>query len=199
MGQFWAPSAFRTIAGGVILIALASTCGCLEADALAFRGQAQAIRDDLARQEAQWQHRLAQSPPEDPDHTAIQARASLVSAQRLAADSALQHVDSTLAEANNPQDPLSRLVGVFLPWLPEPVRTPVALGSALAVTILRARRLKIGMASIARGLDRAMREDEQFAMRFRQHANTFRLAQTPLARRIVDEATTNRFMVRLPL
>jgi len=190
----------RFITGAALLLALALLPGCLDtSDAMAFRDQAAAIRDDLARQEASWQARLAADPPASPDHAQLAAQTALVTAKLAAADAAVRQVDSVLAEANNPQDPLSRAVGVIVPWLPEPVRTPAVLGTALAVTVLRARRVKIGMASIARGLQRAMREDEQFAMRFRQHAQTFRIAQTPLARRVVDEATTDRFMVRLPI
>lgn len=183
-----------------LMLVITTIPGCLDTtDAQSFRDQAAAIRDDLARQEATWQSRLAADPPESPDHPQLQAQTALITAKLAAADAAVRQVDSVLAEANNPQDPLSKAVGEIAPWLPEPIRTPLALGTALAVTLLRARRLKVGMASIAQGLQRAMREDEQFAMRFRQHAQTFRISQTPLARRIVDEATTDRFMVRLPI
>lgn len=195
-------SLVRIIATVILALSTVAIPGCLDSsDAAAFREQAAAIRDDLARQESAWQARLAQADPapDNPDLPQLQAQLALATARRSAADAALSQVDSVLAEANNPQDPLSRAVGLVAPWLPEPVRTPVLLGSALAVTVLRARRLKVGMASIARGLARAMREDEQFATRFRQHAQTFRIAQTPLAQRIVDEATKDRFMVRLPI
>lgn len=190
----------RPALAALFLVAVLFIPGCLDpSEALAFRDQTAAIRDDLARQEAAWQARLAADPPDSPDHAQLAALASGAAAKRAIADAALRQVDSVLEEANNPRDPLSRAVGVLAPWLPEPIRTPLALGAALAVTVLRARRLKMGMASIAQGLQRAMREDEQFAMRFRQHAPTFRSAQTPLARRVVDEATKDRFMLRLPL
>jgi hypothetical protein len=190
----------RLLSAVALAVTVATSSGCLDmSDALSYRDQAASIRDDLARQEAAWQARLADEPAASPDRPQIEAIAGWARAKHAAADAAVRQVDSVLAEANNPRDPVSQAVGAIAPWLPEPIRTPLALGTALAVTVLRARRLKVGMASIAQGLQRAMREDEQFAMRFRQHAQTFRTSQTPLARRIVDETTSDRFMMRLPI
>jgi hypothetical protein len=103
-----------------------------------------------------------------------------------------------IEEASRPTDPLTSAVGAVAPFLPEPARLPVLLGAALLVTLARAAQLKRGTASIVRGIQKAIDEDQQFRDTFKRHANTFRTIQTAAARRIVDE-TTRPPLIRLPI
>ena len=59
-------------------------------------------------------------------------------------EAAIARVQAVLDETVSPSDPISQLVGWLAPWLPEPVRTPALLGSALLVSVVRGRRLKEG-------------------------------------------------------
>ena len=67
------------------------------------------------------------------------------------------------------------------------------------MTLLRARQMKSALVSVAKGLDKAMQTDDQFKARFAANAPLFRSVQTPAAKRVVDEATSDGFMVRLPV
>lgn len=177
--------------------------GCVDMGELdKFREDAAALRDDLSAREADWLQRLESMSPGDPLRTSVEAELAAAKAKTAVADAALKRIDQVLDRAKNPggyDDPLGRTVGLVLPWLPEPMRTPAALGAALVATLWRSRQLKQAAVSIARGVNKAMQEDEQFRTAFKRHAGTFRTIQTPAARRIVDEATNERFMVRLPV
>lgn len=88
--------------------------------------------------------------------------------------------------------------GVVGSILPEPARSLVLTGVG-GLALLRANQHKRGLASVARGIHHAARDDEEFRACFRRHAAEFRSVQTPLARRVIDETTKDRFMMRLPV
>ncbi len=164
-----------------------------------FQSELVELRDQLAADQAAWEQRLASLPENDPARLLIGAQRATAAAQRAAVDAAIIQAELVQAEAENPTDPISSLIGAVVPWLPEPVRTPLVLGSALIVTAARARQLKKGAASIATSLRRVMADDPQFADKFREHASTMRAIQTPTAARIVDEADPSRQLIRLPI
>ena len=181
---------------------LAFSTGCTEWTGGGFeRFEAELVqlRDQLAEDQAVWEQRLASLPENDPARLLIEAEGATAAAQLAAVDAAITQAELVRAEAEIPTDPLSSLIGAVVPWLPEPVRTPLVLGGALIVTAARARQLKRGAASIATSLRRVMADDPQFADKFREHASTLRAIQTPTAARIVDEADTSRQLVRLPI
>jgi hypothetical protein len=165
----------------------------------AMRAQAAELRDDLHAQSAAWERRLAVLWPGDPLRGDAQAALDTARAKEAAITAAVSAADAALARAKDPGDTLTQAARGVSPLLPEPVRTPLILGAALAASLLRAAQLKRGLASVAQGMQKAMDEDQQFRERFKAHANTFRTIQTRVARRIVDETTGARPMVRLPV
>lgn len=126
---------------------------------------------------------------------AIAARAQ----QRDAVDAALARLDTTAADLENPGGILTEGVGLALPFLPEPFRGPAVALAGIAAAVWRASRLKKAAGSIAEGLDKAMRRDADLRAAVQRNADLFRTVQTPTARRIVDEATKDRPMLRLPV
>jgi hypothetical protein len=194
-GGFWL-ALVLLIAGMSIAVA-----GCQStADALRFRAGAMEFRDTLQQEAALWESRVAALPADHP--LGPEAAASLARARSKLAkiEAAIGEMNMVIEEAANPTDTLTRAVGAIAPLAPEPARLGLLLGAALTVTVARAAQLKRGMASIARGIQKAMEEDEDFRRTFRRHANTFRAIQTAAARRVVDETTHREgFMIRLPV
>ena len=124
-----------------------------------FQSELVQLRDQLAEDQAAWEQRLASLPENDPARPMIVAQRATATAQRAAVDAAIIQAELVQAEAEHPTDPISSLIGAIVPWLPEPVRTPLVLGSALFVTAARARQLKKGAASTATSLRRVMAAD----------------------------------------
>ncbi|HZW09670.1 MAG TPA: hypothetical protein VFF69_07185 [Phycisphaerales bacterium] len=177
---------------------LASGCADLES-ARAFRADAAHLHQALEADASRWESEASGLPPEDPALPSVQSRAAAARAREQALAAALARIDEVIAEAENPTDPISQTVDAASPLLPVSVRGPLLLGAAALVAGVRAWRLKSGLASVARGLATAMREDEEFRACFARHANTFRSTQTPTAKRIVDEVTGSKRLVALPV
>lgn len=167
--------------------------------AQAFRADAQALRDDLDARATRWQQTLDTLPEDDPARPTIMGEQARARAAASTLDAGLTQLDGIIAEAVKPTDPITETVGAASPLLPMSLRGPFLLGAAALVTGLRAWRLKAGLASVARGLSVALREDEEFRACFQRHANTFRTTQTPTAKRVVDEVTARKPMLALPL
>lgn len=177
----------------VLILFLVFAGGCVDmAEVEKFRQSAAGLHEDLAAESAQWQKRLATLPADDPMRPDAEAGLARARAKEAAADAAVRQVDLVVQRATHPDDPLGQTVEMFSPYLPAPARLPLALGAALIVSIMRSAQLKRGLVSVARGLDKAMEEDEQLRIRFREHANTFRSIQTPLAQRVIDGAQKRR-------
>jgi hypothetical protein len=175
----------------------ACLAGCVDArEVQAFRQEVAQLHQELRQESEAWEQRLAKLDPQDPLEPQVRAALARSRAAEAAAHAALEQVDQVLNEAAS--GPAGQTVSDLSPFIPEPARLPIALGVALAAAIGRSVQLKRGMVSIARGFQKAIEEDPAFQERFRQHANTFRAIQTRTAQRIVDEATSERF-VRLPV
>jgi hypothetical protein len=195
----------RSLIGVAMVAACASLGGCVDmGEVQTLRDKASALESRLDSDIAQRQATLARLDQagvraDDPIRQKAAAELEGSRASRAAVDAAVRQVDLVLNEAKNPTDPISAGVGALAPYLPEPSRTPLVLGGALLVTLLRARQLKGALVSVAKGLDKAMQTDEAFKQRFEANAGLFRAVQTPAAKRVVDEATSDGFMVRLPV
>lgn len=186
-------------AGSLVLVAVAGA-GCADLGAAqAFRADAAALRDSLDAQAARWQETLDAMASGDPARPAIEAERAQAQAAAALVGAGLARVDEVLAEAVQPSDPLTQSVGAASPLLPISLRGPLLLGAAAVVAGLRAWRLKAGLSSVARGLSAALREDEEFRACFTRHADTFRSTQTPTAKRVVDEVTSAKPILALPI
>ncbi len=160
------------------------------------RSEAASLQRSLEADAAEWARRAESLPKGDPLRESATARQAASEAGAAAVRAALSSLEHAIAESNNPSDPVGQAVAA---WLPEPARLPALLALGALGAAARAWRLKAGLASVARGIDAAMREDEEFRACFRRHADTFRATQTPTAKRVVDEATRDGLMLRLPV
>jgi hypothetical protein len=184
--------------GGIIMSAGSAGCQNM-AEVERFRSEAVQFRDTLQQEASAWERRLAQIPPGHPLAGEAETSLARMRAKLAAVESAIREADLVIEEATNPTDTLTRTVSTVAPLLPEPARVPLLLGAACIVALARAAQLKRAAASVARGIEKAMEDDPQFRSAFRRHANTFRTVQTGAARRIVDETTSDSFMIRLPV
>lgn len=174
--------------------------GCVDMKQVeAMRDQAAQLRDQLKARGDALQQTVSALKPGDPVRAEAQAALAGARAKEAAVNAGVAQVDAVLLQAKNPGEALTNAASGVAPLLPEPVRTPLILGTALAASLLRSAQLKRGLASVAQGLDKAMEEDGEFRQRFKTHANTFRSIQTRAARRVVDEATSDKPMLRLPV
>ena len=194
----WMGRAWQTglMACAVVLV----MSGCADMHALdEFRADANTLRQSLEARADRWDDTLGKMAADDPARPRAEAEATQARAAVATVDAGIARIDEVLAEAAKPTDPLTETVGAASGLLPMPLRGPLVLGAAAVVVGLRAWRLKTGLASVARGLSVALREDEEFRTCFGKHANTFRATQTPTAKRVIDEVTHAGPMVRLPV
>ena len=150
-------------------------------DVQRFRDEAAVLRDDMAREREAWERTAADAPPESDARSRAASGAARARVGERAADAAVNGADALM------DDPIGAIVGAVAPWVPEPARTPLVLGGALVAAIVRSQRLKTGLRSVARGIEKAMQTDPEFAAGFRRNAHTFRTIQTPTAQRVVDQ------------
>jgi hypothetical protein len=184
---------------GILALALGAA-GCASLDnAQALRSRAADLQQQFHAESDAWQQRLDHMDPLDAGAADTRAALARARAKEAAAAAAVQQADQVIHDATSPDSPTGQTIGAVAPFLPEPLRLPLLLGSALVFSLARAAQLKRATASIATGLEKAIQEDEAFAARFRAHAGTFRSIQTPTAKRVVDETTSDGFMLRLPL
>ena len=87
-----------------------------------------------------------------------------------------------------PSNPIGAILSVLTPWIPEPVRLPLLLGGALAASITRATKLKAGLRSVAKSIDKARQRDPEFESRFAGNTDLIRSIQTPTAMKVIDRA-----------
>lgn len=187
---------------GVVLL-LAAGCGlggCAGAREVAGLREAVAASRDAMIARASALDQAAEQAERSGDHAraeGLRLDASRLHADAAAAGAGVRQLDALLAEHDRlRRDPLFEGLGALVP---EPLRSPILLGAAALAAAWRARQLKSGLASVAKSLDKAMRSDPQLAERFRAHAPTLRSIQTRTAHRVIDEATRNETMLRLPL
>ncbi|MCW5775091.1 MAG: hypothetical protein KIS87_01420 [Phycisphaeraceae bacterium] len=185
----------------VVAIALAGAAlvfpSCVAPEELErVRAEAAWLQQSLEADAVEWARRAESLPEGDPLREAATARQAASEASAAAFRAARSSLERAIAESNNPSDPIGQAVTA---WVPEPARLPALLALGALGAAARAWRLKAGLASVARGIEAAMREDEEFRACFRRHADTFRATQTPTAKRVVDEATRDGLMLRLPV
>lgn len=199
--RLWPVHLRRISRAGILALALGlGTAGCTSLDdAQAFRSRAADLQQQFHAETRAWQDRLENLDPHDAGAADTRAALARARAKESAAAAAVEQVDQVIHDATSPDSPTGQTIGAVAPFLPEPLRLPILLGSALVFSLARAAQLKRGMSSIARGLQKAIDDDLQFAAQFKAHANTFRGIQTRTAKRVVDEATADQFMVRLPI
>lgn len=164
--------------------------GCAEPGALArFREEAAMASDRLRREADALEWRAGHVPGEAGEG----ARTAAAEARKLAQTGDRASEAARLAmEENGIPHPLGGLLEALVPFVPEPYRAPLVLGGAGVLALARAARLKAGLASVARSIEKAMEGDPVLAEQFRRHADTLRSIQTPLARKVVDEVTSGR-------
>lgn len=174
--------------------------GCTDLQsAQQFRAQAHQLSASLDAQAQAKRHALEAMDPSDPLWPDAQLALQSAQTQAQAAQAGVEQLDKILGEAMKPTDPLSQTIKAAGPLLPYPMRTPLLLGAAALVAGVRSWRLKAALASVAKGFQTAMREDEEFQACFAKHANTFRSTQTPTAKRIIDQATKSSNTLTLPV
>lgn len=163
----------------------------------AAREEASTVRSHLETQAGDFERQLAELPPDDPSRPAIEAR---LASSRTAIDTLSQgmnEIDRAMAAATAEPSP-SDAAGAVAAFLPEPWRTSVVLGGAAVALLWRARQLKVGLRSVAKGIELAKKDDEAFRKSFNEHATTFRSVQTGTAQKVVDEVTSPGF-ITLPI
>ncbi|MBX3364498.1 MAG: hypothetical protein KF866_07015 [Phycisphaeraceae bacterium] len=176
---------------GVVMIATSPGCIGME-DVRLVRDQADAMRLALERQVAEVVAMHDALPEDDPGRETLALRRDQLHALHNAVIQAVDRADRALAEIDAPSGPISSIVGAVAPWVPEPLRTPLLLGGALAATIIRAGQWRSGLTSVVTAIERAKRQDQVFARKFAEHADTFRATQTPFAQKIVDQVSSRR-------
>lgn len=187
-----------------LMMVLSPGCTSL-AEVSAFRADAAAARDRLAEEADRLGAIASALPPEgDASHdpaasAAADAAASRAAELRGALASAVDRLDSAIAEAASPTDSLTVLSRSAGEFVPPPYRLPLVLAAALVATGVRARALKRGAVSIAKSLDAAMARSPVLAEAFAAESATVRSVQTPTAARVVDESDASRRLVRLPI
>lgn len=184
----------------VVMVASMGIPGCGVGEGLlAMRDQAEQVRGRIESDRAALAASAAALPEGDPARAKIEAMLDEREAQSRAYDRAIEGLDALLAQQGDPAGAIESGVGLLVPFLPPGTRTPVLLAGGLAAALWRAGRLKRAGLSIAEGLDKAMRADEDLREGVRRNAGVLRTVQTRTAHRLVDEATKDRPMMRLPL
>lgn len=198
-----------------VLLTGAALVGCASlTDIAAAREHAAVVARHADAHAADLRTRLNEADPGSPASRALAQDLARAEHARDAVRDALAAADAAINAATNsahsPHGPPSdatlgdpertgTAVGTLAALLPEPVRLPVALGTALVLSLARARQLKQAAASIAKSVDLAARADPDLRDRLEASATTLRSAQTPTAGRIVDEATGTKPMLKLPV
>jgi hypothetical protein len=146
----------------------------------AARSVVQAERDRLAEL-------LPAAATGTPEHADVTAALAASDARLALLDAAIARARAALAEAERPTDALTITAQTIAAALPEPLGPTLLLGSALLVSLARARQLKNGAASIARSIEKAAETDPEFSAAIVRQATLLRSIQTPTAARIVDQ------------
>lgn len=206
----WLRNLIVVACASVILLG-GGLCGCVDVEqARVARADAAALRTHLDQRIESDTSTLAAleaqgTPGNDP--AIIQARQDLAlsHARRDQINTLIQQVDELLTQADalntNPLQTsggINDTIATVGQTFPEPLRSPLLLGAGAMVALLRAAQLKRALASVARGIDAAMKQDPDFKDKFLQHANTFRTMQTATARRAIDELKRPP-VIRIPL
>lgn len=183
---------------GVAVPVIAMLGGCVGMEeVMAARDQAVKMGERLDAEAERWESVAASLDEGDPGRAEAEAIAGEARAHADLIEAGVRQVDMSLDGANNQGAMPGGVLDSVLPWVPAPARIPLVLGAGLLASVARLWQLRRGLASVVKGLDVAMRDDPNFAERFKAHANTFRATQTDLARRIVDRVAGQGVTTRL--
>jgi hypothetical protein len=177
------------------------------------RARAQAVSERVSRERALVSARVAEMERESPGSAelpGLRALSERLEAQEQTVRGMVAELDAAVARAREAgrevgrdggeDEATRRVVGAVTPWIPEPARTPAALGLALVLSLARAAQLKRAALSIARSVETAGQIDPELRARLKAGATTLRSVQTRTARRLVDEAQgRGRSLVRIPV
>jgi hypothetical protein len=193
---------------GLLLAGLITgPAGCGMAEGLvAVREEAQRTREAIEAD----REGLIREAERFPEGSASRARFEGLIAERSAQagafDRAIERIEAARAQAEwagaadrDPAGTLEDGAALLAPLVPPGAQLPLILGAGLAASVWRAVRLKQSAASIAEGLEKAMRGDDALREGLKRNAATIRSVQTGTAQRIVDEVQRAKPMVRLPI
>ncbi len=121
---------------------------------------------------------------------AAQVQIAAAEVQITGATAGIKTLDAAIAEFENPTDPLNQAVQGALPFLPEPVRLPLAWGATIGALLWRSGKLKTALTSVVKSFEVLKTQSPQVAHAIEQHAKTLRKIQTPTARKVVDQVQT---------
>lgn len=193
----------RVFPWAILAWVLMGLAGCVDTAQLAdATSQARSLHEQLSLQMQRREQELEGVGVEDPARGELeeQLRRSRTVLETL--EAGIAQVESATRgspAANNPGDgstagehAVGTIAGAVAGVVPTPWRVPIILVGGLAAAVLRARKLKLGLASIVRSIELAKREDGAFRERFRSNSTLIRTIQTPLAQRIVDDVSRGR-------
>ncbi len=189
-----------TIAAVSLVVLVLGGCGVQEG-LIGMRDQAARIRSQIEADRVALVESARAMPEGDPGRARLEALAAKRASQAEAVDRTIDQLEALVASADrgDAAGAIEGGAGIISPMLPPGARLPVLLAGGLLAALWRAAVLKKSAVSIAEGLDKAMRDDEQLRESLRRNAATLRAVQTRTAGRIVDEATKPRPMLRLPV
>ncbi len=189
-----------TIAAVSSLVLVLGGCGVQEG-LIGMRDQATQIRAQIEADRAALVESSRSLPEGDPVRSRLEALAAERAVQSRAVDRTIERLDGLIssAQSGDAAGAVEGGAGLVSPLLPPGARLPVLLAGGLLAALWRAAVLKRSAASIAEGLEKAMRDDDKLREGLRRNAATLRAVQTRTAGRIVDEATKPGPMLRLPV
>ena len=178
-------------------------CGMMADGLVAVREEAQRTRDAIEADRDALAREAERFPDGSEDRARIEGLIADRSVQADAFARAIQRIEAARAQAaaagDDPAGTLEQGAAWLAPLVPPGAQLPLVLGAGLAASVWRAVRLKQSAASIAEGLEKAMRGDEALREGVKRNAAIIRSVQTRAAQRIVDEVQKSKAMVRLPI
>ena len=170
---------------------------------VAVREEAQRTRDAIEADRDALAREAERFPDGSEDRARIEGLIADRSVQADAFARAIERIEAARAQAaaagDDPAGTLEQGAAWLAPLVPPGAQLPLVLGAGLAASVWRAVRLKQSAASIAEGLEKAMRGDEALREGVKRNAAIIRSVQTRAAQRIVDEVQKSKAMVRLPI
>lgn len=176
--------------GGMAALGMGAMAGCSSLDeAKMVQEDLEGLREKMDQRAQELATSAAAMDPGDPGWPEAQALASMAQSRVQAVETGLGHLESVIAEAQNPSDPMTQVVQSFSELLPEPLRVSAVLAAAAGGLAWRSSRLKGGLRSVALSIEAAKRTDEEFRRCFERHVEMFRAAQSPVAQKVIRAAT----------
>jgi len=115
----------------------------------------------------------------------LQSFISEADVQLAANNKAIADLDKTIAAYQNPLD---QALGIVMPFIPEPFRSPLVLGTGVVAAVLRNKQLGDGLSSLAQSTVKLAQKSPQVADAIKTHEVMLRQTQTRTAKRAIDKA-----------